>query len=191
MVRSTGEFILGCFIVFLLYWVATAFRVKRTAKVEWRWRVLPLAVAAIWVILRRTGAPLVIPDAVLWPQSPALGIVADVITLAGLVVTLWARTVLGGNWSGSVALKENHELIARGPYARVRHPIYSGVLLMGIGAALWYGRTAGVVGLVLVALGFWYKSRREERLLSRHFPGEYAAYRARTRAFVPPLRNRG
>lgn len=191
MIRLTGDVIGGCFIVFLLYWLVTAFRVKRTVKREWRWRVLPVVVVAIWMILRRTGTGIALPEATLWPQSPVLGIVADLVALSGLAVTLWARTVLGGNWSGTVALKENHELITRGPYARVRHPIYTGILLMGIGAALWYGRAAGVVALVILALGFWYKAGREERLLSTHFAGEYAGYRARTRAFVPPLRRRG
>ena len=62
-----------------------------------------------------------------------IGSVADILTGAGLIVALWARTILGTNWSSNVVLKEQHELIERGPYRFVRHPIYTGVLLMVLG----------------------------------------------------------
>ena len=73
------------------------------------------------------------PGPLLWPHNLTTGVIADVVTFLGLLLTLWARVVLGGNWSSGVAFKEQHELIERGPYAYVRHPIYSGVLLMFLG----------------------------------------------------------
>lgn len=81
--------------------------------------------------------------AILWHWTPTVGLVADAIKGIGLVVTLWARLILGGNWSATVEFKERHELIERGPYRVVRHPIYSGVLLMVLGTAiLWGGSSA-------------------------------------------------
>jgi protein-S-isoprenylcysteine O-methyltransferase Ste14 len=138
-----------------------------------------------FLILRRGG--LVSPswNVILWRRTLWTGLLADAIVLAGLAVSLWARTTLGGNWSASVTFKENHELIERGLYRYVRHPIYSGLLLMVLGAAILFGRLFGFIALVIVFLGFWFKSRQEERLLTRHFPEAYPSYKSRVRALIP------
>ncbi|HTO72805.1 MAG TPA: isoprenylcysteine carboxylmethyltransferase family protein, partial [Gemmatimonadales bacterium] len=60
-------------------------------------------------------------------------------TAAGLGFAVWARITLGTMWSGRVTLKEDHALIRRGPYALVRHPIYTGLLLALLGTALARG----------------------------------------------------
>src|SRR6185436_17634885 len=100
---------------------------------------------------------------------------------------IWARTVLGGNWSSSVTFKENHELIERGPYRLVRHPIYTGILTMTLGTAIVAGRVAAWLGLVFFFVLLWLKSRKEEELLTKHFPEAYPAYKARTKALIPFL----
>jgi protein-S-isoprenylcysteine O-methyltransferase Ste14 len=99
---------------------------------------------------------------------------------------VWARVTLGGNWSARVTLKENHELIQRGPYRLIRHPIYSGLLVMILGTVILVGQVSGFFALFICFLGFWIKSRQEEKLLSRHLPG-YHEYKARTKALVPFL----
>jgi protein-S-isoprenylcysteine O-methyltransferase Ste14 len=124
-------------------------------------------------------------DATLWGETVAVGFGGDVITLLGVGVVMWARIVLGGNWSGNVAIKEDHELIESGPYAYARHPIYSGFLLMGLGSAMIYGGLGGFIFLAAAALGLWVKAMQEERLLARHFPADYAPYRARVKALIP------
>src|SRR5262249_25044393 len=101
-----------------------------------------------------------------------------------LMIAVWARVVLAGNWSARVTLKENHELIRRGPYRVVRHPIYSGLLVMILGTALLAGRMSGFVALLVCFCGFWIKLRQEEALLTRCLPG-YSEYKARTKALVP------
>jgi protein-S-isoprenylcysteine O-methyltransferase Ste14 len=103
------------------------------------------------------------------------------------VVALWARAVLGRNWSGAIVLKEHHELIDRGPYAFVRHPIYAGVLLMVLGVVTVSGTWAGVILFATMVAGLIVKARREERLLTKHFPEVYPLYRARVRSRLIPF----
>jgi protein-S-isoprenylcysteine O-methyltransferase Ste14 len=105
-----------------------------------------------------------------------------------LAITIWARVVLGGNWSGNITFKENHELIEHGPYRYVRHPIYSGLCLMVLGSTtILSGRVAGLIPPIIFFLGFWSKARREEKLLTKHFPDTYPDYKARVKAFIPFL----
>ena len=105
--------------------------------------------------------------------------------MLGLLVTLWARWTLAGNWSSDVTFKQGHELIRRGPYRFVRHPIYTGLLMMCLGTAIEIGHSR-LAGL-LVAAAFWIKLKQEERLLLRHFPDEYPAYQKQVKAIVPFL----
>jgi protein-S-isoprenylcysteine O-methyltransferase Ste14 len=121
----------------------------------------------------------------LWQTTLALGIATDLIVLAGGAFTVWARVVLGRNWSAEVTFKEDHELIESGPYALARHPIYTGLIAMALGTAIAYGRAFGFVLLAALCGGLWWKARQEERVMSRHFPEAYAEYRTRVRAIVP------
>ena len=84
-------------------------------------------------------------------------------------------------------LKENHELIERGPYAYVRHPIYSGALLLVLGSAVLFGRLVNfeILGLLLIA--FVFKSQQEEALLTKRFPEAYPEYKTRVKAFIPSV----
>jgi hypothetical protein len=66
---------------------------------------------------------------------------------------------MGQNWSSDVVIQERHELIERGPYAYVRHPLYSGLLLMLMGVALYYGRKAWIIVFVCCFFGFYFKSQ--------------------------------
>ena len=103
----------------------------------------------------------------------------------GLIVCIWARATLGRNWSGAVTLKQDHELIERGPYRWVRHPIYTGLLLMFLATALLLGRTGGLIGVVLVFLSFWIKLGDEEKVMLKQFPDQYATYQRRTKRIIP------
>ena len=83
------------------------------------------------------------------------------------------------------AVTKRHELVTRGPYRYVRHPIYSAILAMFLATALAIGQLGALVGFVLCFASFWIKLRQEEALMMRHFPNEYPAYRARVKALVP------
>ena len=106
----------------------------------------------------------------------------------GLVVAVWSRKTLGTEWSRDVELKQGHKLIESGPYKFVRHPIYTGHLLMGLGTAIVSGLAVAFVGLASFAAGFWIKLSQEERLLQRGFPDEYSAYKARVKALIAYVR---
>ncbi len=181
--------VLACWAVFLLYWVVSAGTVKPTAEGrgwrKWGWRI-PIIVAALtFLLLDRIGAVARFAGARLWATTPPVGILADVLVVLGLAITLWARRTLAGNWSSDVVIRQSHELIERGPYAYVRHPIYSGMLLMMLGAAILLARREAFIAFAIFVFGFWLKARQEERLLTRYFPEEYPRYRARVKALIP------
>ena len=112
--------------------------------------------------------------------------IGTAITAAGLGFSAWARVHLGRNWSATVTVKQDHELIRTGPYAIVRHP--SRWVLFGfIGTALAIGQWRGVVAVVIVFVAFWRKLRLEERWDGETFGEDYRGYRARTKALVPYL----
>jgi protein-S-isoprenylcysteine O-methyltransferase Ste14 len=98
-----------------------------------------------------------------------------------------ARVTLGRNWSAIPELKQGHELVTGGPYAIVRHPIYTGLLLMFAAVALLWATWAGLFLLLVVVLGIQLKLSREETLLAGEFPDQWPAYRARTRRVLPLL----
>ncbi len=149
-------------------------------------RLVYLWLTAVVAVLLNGGIRAVNLTRVVLPHTLGTVIVADAIVLAGLVIAIWARIVLGANWSARVTLKENHELIQRGPYRLVRHPIYSGLLLMILGTAILVGHVGGFVAVVICFCGFWIKLRQEEALLTKHLPG-YSDYMAHTKALIPLL----
>jgi protein-S-isoprenylcysteine O-methyltransferase Ste14 len=188
MRTATSVVIWGCWAAWAVLWFAMAFSTKRTVEHPERSRVLvAVPVVAVLVLVLRAGHGLQ-GDALhrqLWAASPVLDAVAIALVVGGLAFTAWARVTLGSNWSGSVVFKEDHELIVTGPYALVRHPIYTGLLAMVLGSAVATAQAfyLGVFGAALVV--FYLKSRREEALMSRHFPDAYPAYRRRVKALVP------
>ncbi len=111
--------------------------------------------------------------------------IAAALVATGLGFSAWARVWLGGNWSAEVTVKQNHALVRSGPYALVRHPIYTGVLLALIGTALSVDKWRALIGLVLVAAGFLRKIVIEERFMLAEFGEAYAQYRAEVPALIP------
>jgi protein-S-isoprenylcysteine O-methyltransferase Ste14 len=123
--------------------------------------------------------PRILPESPLWAP---LGIASGA---AGMVLAIWARRVLGRNWSGAVTLKVAHELIRSGPYRRIRHPIYTGAFLMYFGTALISGRLQGPIALVMVAIAYARKIRQEETILRGEFGARYEEYTRESWALVP------
>jgi protein-S-isoprenylcysteine O-methyltransferase Ste14 len=184
---GTWLFIVVCWLAWAIYWLAMAFGAKRTVERGdfFGYRLVALMVfAALFGALRLLGGS---PHSRLWQTGLALGIATDAIVLAGAAFSIWARVTLGRNWSAEVSFKEGHELIESGPYALVRHPIYTGVLAMALGTALNYGRVIGLILFCALCGAFWWKARAEERIVASHFPEAYADYRARVPAIVPFL----
>ena len=121
----------------------------------------------------------------LTPATYEMLLAATAVCIAGLLITLWARFTLAGNWSSTVTFKQGHELIRRGPYRFTRHPIYTGILVMAVGVAMESGRACAWCGVGLWVLGLWIKLKQEEALMLQHFPDQYPAYQKEVKALVP------
>jgi protein-S-isoprenylcysteine O-methyltransferase Ste14 len=180
--------ILGLWLTFLGYWFFAAMRVKRRAAgAPWRGAVLRAAAAIGILVLIRELFRLHV-----WRNVPlALTHVDPIMASAGVAIcglgvglAIWARVYLGRNWGMPMSLREGHELVTTGPYAFVRHPIYTGILLALAGTTLvhWYPR---VVLLPVLFAYFIYAARVEERSMRENFPNEYPAYVKRTKMVIP------
>jgi protein-S-isoprenylcysteine O-methyltransferase Ste14 len=122
----------------------------------------------------------------LWYIEPALAWVCIGLIVAGFAIAWWARIYLGRLWSGTVTRKADHRLIDTGPYAFVRHPIYTGLLLAIYATAAVKGTLLGLLGAAVMTLGIWMKARLEERFLRDNLGAElYEDYRRRVPMLVP------
>ena len=186
MATISGSIILGCWIIFLAYWFISAFRQKPLAEGQSRASTLAhrIPVGLGWVLLAYPKLPSPM-NLVLVPHTDRVLAMGAAICLFGLFVTLWARWTLAGNWSSDVTFKQGHELVKTGPYRFVRHPIYTGLLVMALGTAISAGQLRCWLSIAVVGLGFWIKLKQEERLMLRHFPNEYPAYQKQVKALVP------
>jgi protein-S-isoprenylcysteine O-methyltransferase Ste14 len=179
----------AAWLLWLVYWGVSAANVKQATRVEsslsrFGKYFLPLMVAAWLMIGAGTFADTLLDERFV----PALEWVAwlgFILTLAGLAFACWARAILGRNWSGVVQLKQDHELIVRGPYSIVRHPIYTGLLLAFLGSALAIGQWRALLATAIVAISFWRKLRLEERWMRELFGDRYLNYMRRVKALVP------
>ena len=172
-----------------VYWLVSARGADQAATGEpaW-WRVIRLTILATtfllllspWLRAGPLGRRFV-------PGSAALNGVGIALTLGGILLCVWARVCLGKYWSDKVVLKVDHELVRSGPYAYLRHPIYSGVLLGIVGTALAVGEWRCIVALMVMGTNYFVKARREERVLAGGFGETYAEYKRRTGFFLPRL----
>jgi protein-S-isoprenylcysteine O-methyltransferase Ste14 len=167
------------------YWLIRAFHNKKTiyrqSVLQRLAYFLPVVIA---VIIIQQFPQLLIP---FFDESLAVQLTGILLTAGGLAFSFWARIVLGRNWSGLVTLKQDHELIQSGPYAFVRHPIYTGLVTAILGTILaLLPSPAGILYLFLIILAFSIKLRQEERLMLQQFPDAYAAYKQKVKTrFIP------
>jgi protein-S-isoprenylcysteine O-methyltransferase Ste14 len=177
----------GMWLMWVAYWWIAARGAKQTERREPLGsrlaHILPLLLAA-WLLWADT-VPGALLNKRLFPWAPWEFWGAALITAIGLLFTVWARVELGRNWSGTVTIKRGHELISSGPYALVRHPIYTGLLLAFIGSAAARGDWRGVLAVFVVWAALWRKLRFEERWMIERFGERYVAYRQRVPAIVP------
>src|SRR5580693_3147667 len=158
-------------IAFLLYWQMKATDTKTTQRLEPAasriLRVLTFLIAI--VLLSTTRIPLRWLYLPLWPSGFWPFWLGAALTVAGILFAVWAREHLGSNWSRSVTIKQGHELITTGPYAVVRHPIYTGILTGFLGMAIAISQVRGFIVFVLIFLALWIKLRMEEQWMRSQF----------------------
>jgi protein-S-isoprenylcysteine O-methyltransferase Ste14 len=119
------------------------------------------------------------------PKTGLAPVAGLLLVLLGVAFSIWARMALGGNWSSAVTVKQGHTLICRGPYTIVRHPIYTGILFALLGVALIVGEVRGLLGVGVLTLCYWLKSKIEERFMLEEFGAEYRRYQERVKALIP------
>jgi protein-S-isoprenylcysteine O-methyltransferase Ste14 len=179
-------------------WIAASIWANRTVKRpgigrEWFYRLLTLA--GFFLLLG--GFLKTQDDHLVWARWP--GVLGDAayppiaiswamvaFTALGFLFAWWARVHLGRLWSGSITRKEGHHVVDSGPYAIVRHPIYTGILLSAVASAIVIAQVHAYLGAALLIVGYWLKARLEERWLREELgPQEYDAYRRRVPMLVP------
>lgn len=181
------DIISGCWLVFVAVWLIAAASSKRTVYRETqirRLRYWVLLVVACLLLIYGRKLPYALSFRII-PHATAIAWAAAAFCVVGLALAVWARVTLGRNWSGVVTLKEGHELVERGPYRFVRHPIYTGILTMFFATALARGHLSGFVGTVLMFASFWIKLRDEEKLMLQQFPEQYRTYQQRVKRIIP------
>lgn len=173
--------------VFVLVWIVASLWVKTTKAAEpLLSRLAYGSLMSVGFYLLFSHRPLLrlleirfIADA-RWVSIAGIGL-----TFAGVALSIWARLILGENWSAKVTRKVDHELVRSGPYAFVRHPIYSGLLLATVGTAIFVGEYRGLLAVPLVLLSENIKARREEQFMLAEFGDAYAQYRDETGFLIP------
>jgi len=175
-------------LAWIVYWKVAALDAKPTARLDsagHRWLYFLPVIAAflcfwlpVWVPASRAS---------LFRQSEVPYMIGTLLLLVGLLFSVWARVVLGRNWSNVVTVKVGHELIRNGPYRWVRHPIYTGILVAMAGSALAQNLCTDVPIVPLAFIGFWIKLQREESWMRGQFGAAYDVYSARTTRLIPFL----
>ncbi len=176
-----------CWVIFVVWWVVAARFVRPTAKRDSslaRFLQVALIVPAVMLLFSR-AAGFGILRARFVPHTTFFSALGFALTAAGIGIAIWARNHIGQYWSGNITLKTGHKLIRTGPYAAVRHPIYSGLFLAFIGTALANGEVRALIAVVLIFLSHSWKALREEALLRTVFGSEYDEYCRHTGFLFP------
>jgi len=171
--------------IFIL-WAVLRFTTKKTvdSSSDVRARVSVWGVLLAWFLLF-----LGIPDSRLatrlLPMDTAIAYLGLALTLLGLGFAAWARLTIGSNWGDMITLQQDHELVRKGPYGIVRHPIYSGFMLATLGTAIIRGDLGGLVSVALIVICWGYKARLEESFMIQQFGAEYEDYRRKVKGLIP------
>jgi protein-S-isoprenylcysteine O-methyltransferase Ste14 len=185
--RLYRHLILALWLAWALFWVVSARGAKTTRRRESAAsrfaHVFPLTVGGVLLAWHDIPVPWLALR--LWPRSLAAYWCGVALIALGLAFAVWARVHLGRNWSGTVSVKEGHELIRSGPYAWVRHPIYTGILAAVLGTAITSGTVRGALAVVIILAALVRKLRIEEGFMRDTFPGEYQRYCAEVPALIP------
>ncbi|HUB67505.1 MAG TPA: isoprenylcysteine carboxylmethyltransferase family protein, partial [Candidatus Methylacidiphilales bacterium] len=177
----------GLWLAWIAYWLVSATGnktiVRRESPGSQLSYKLPLLIGGLLLTIYHwpghwLSRPFLFPPHILFPLGAIL-------VVLGLGFSVWARVHIGGNWSGIVTLKKDHQLIRTGPYRWVRHPIYTGILLALLGTVLAIGQWRGLIALGFMTCGFIRKLRIEEQWLGEAFGPEYDAYKKEVSALIP------
>lgn len=177
---------LGLYLLFGLYWSIAAGERKADAVSEPAWSSL-LHKTLVNLSVALTILPVPGLTQRLIPASEfglGTGLAVEIL---GIGLAIAARRALGSNWSREVRLAEDHVLVRKGPYRRLRHPIYTGAIGVMAGLAIQSGLLGAWLGVAVMILAYWRKIAMEERLLRNGFGAEFEDYRRNSWALIPLL----
>jgi protein-S-isoprenylcysteine O-methyltransferase Ste14 len=173
----------------IVSWMGASFWSARTEKRVMTWETWASrgAIFAGALLLLRSARHMP-GEARLWHVGYDGGYALAGTTLACILFVWWARIHLGRLWSSAITRKEGHRVVDTGPYAWVRHPIYTGLIAAILATAAAQATVTGFLGAASVAIGLWLKARVEERFLMAELGADaYGAYRRRVPMLVPFL----
>jgi len=177
-------------IVFVLYWIVSAIRTRDTLQTESfasRYAILLIEVAGFVLLFRHSAGIGFLGNRVMH-RTLASAIVGSTLTWMGIGLAIWARYHLAEYWSARITIKEDHQLIRTGPYTRLRHPIYSGIVLAAIGSAVVIDQWRCVLGVCLVLMGYCIKARKEETMLTQQFGDAFREHQKHAGFLIPRFR---
>ncbi len=188
--------IIACWLAFLCYWVVAAFGAKKSVRnanfrkgIYARFALLIMVIAVLHFTgnahpLRSASGAARDGFARGFFSSSVVRSIGVAICALGFALAIWARVHIGRNWGMPMSLREKPELVTSGPYARIRHPIYTGVLTALIGTTLAIGPVV-LIPFGVACVYFVYAASKEERTMVQQFPRAYAEYRNRTNMLIP------
>ena len=177
-------------IVFVLYWIVSAIRTRDTLQTESsgsRYAILLIEIAG-FVLLFRHSAGVGFLGERFMHRTLASAVIGSILTWVGIGLAIWARYHLAEYWSARITIKQDHQLIRTGPYARLRHPIYSGIILAAIGSAVVIDEWRCVLGVCLVVTGYCIKARKEETMLTQQFGDAFREHQKHAGFLIPRFR---
>ena len=177
-------------VLFYSYWMIAAVGVKRNIRTEGRterWSVRLLLLGLIFLVLRMPAVRHAIQQFQSAHFGPATEAIGFLLCLCGFAFAIWARFHLGRNWGQPMTLKQGHELITTGPYRFVRHPMYSGAIVMYLATPLMWGSGAALIISVAISALFVWRTGMEDRTLQAELPGYHEFAAQTTCRLVPGL----
>ena len=185
-----GWLIFALWLALVAYWsLATAVAMRGIGRRWIWWREIAVRLgffALVMLALRVAVIGHVVPNQGLFAfnSSMLMGLVGFVLAAFGIALATLARAHLGRSRDASISNGENPALITTGPYALVRHPLYGGLLLAILGSAVGQS-SLWLLPLIVYGQYFIRGARREEKLLTEHYPERYPAYVKRTKMLLP------
>jgi protein-S-isoprenylcysteine O-methyltransferase Ste14 len=170
-----------------IFWVISAFQVKKTIRQQTDWRRLIYIFFMIlaFALLFKNNLPFSFLYQPVLPQNTEWKIVGLLLCMLGLLFAFLARIHLGKNWSGRITIKENHELVQSGPYRITRNPIYTGFLAAFCGTAMTLGELKGYMGIPVLVVCLLIKISKEEEFMLETFGDKFREYQIKVKRLIP------
>lgn len=159
--------------------------VRQEGMVQFLSRVILFFVLLAWLVIYGVNPPWL--QLLTVPFPGWLRWVGFGLGLVSLGFWTWTQVMLGRLWSAQLQVREEHHLVTSGPYARIRHPLYTGMFGYGISLALVTANWVFIALALIVIAGGFLRAPREEQMMTTEFGEEYRAYMGRTWRFLPKL----